>query len=320
MQPVSIIVPAYNTSDYIVETLESIRDQSLPPGEVIVVNDGSTDDTVDVVERWADANGINLRLVSKPNGGAASARNRGVEEAAGEWILFLDSDDLLAPDALETLIDTATKYPDCGWIGGDLAVVNQFGNPEGFQSLRERPNTTALLADAFETDAPLLLARPWRIFLEVCVPATGTGIIRREAALAAGAMNETLRHSEDYQYFIRLARHSDYVFVPKVIKRYRQRPDSLTAEDFPPHLWTVKAFRQLISLYGLPASDKTLRSRLADFETQNSYYYRTRGRYGAALRSALASVRWRPVRAAGWRALLASLARPLIDAVRSDRH
>lgn len=98
----SIIVPAYNAEKYLRECLDSLSRQSYEGFEVIIIDDGSTDQTSDICSKYADKD-AKFRVIKKKNGGVSSARNLGLENANGEWVLFLDSDDILLPSSLEFL-------------------------------------------------------------------------------------------------------------------------------------------------------------------------------------------------------------------------
>lgn len=106
---ISIIVPAYNIEAYLARTLDSILAQTYTNIEIIVVNDGSKDGTAAVMDRYA-ARDRRIRVIHKENGGVTSARLRGVAEAVGEWIGFVDGDDLVEPQMYERLLENATKY------------------------------------------------------------------------------------------------------------------------------------------------------------------------------------------------------------------
>lgn len=100
---ISIIIPAYNASAYIAECLRSIVAQSISDKEVIVVDDGSTDTTAAIVRKQFPE----VKLISRENGGLSAARNTGLDNASGEWVTFVDADDMLLPDALTTLLGYA---------------------------------------------------------------------------------------------------------------------------------------------------------------------------------------------------------------------
>ena len=106
---ISIIIPAYNIEDYLGRTLDSILAQTYKNLEIIVVNDGSRDNTAKVIEAYAERDS-RIRGIHKENGGVTSARLRGIHEAAGEWIGFVDGDDVLEPWMYEKLLSNAVKY------------------------------------------------------------------------------------------------------------------------------------------------------------------------------------------------------------------
>ena len=105
---VSIIIPIYNVEQYIEECLLSAMRQTLKEIEIICVNDGSTDDSMGIVRKYARED-PRIRIVEKENGGLSSARNAGMDAAKGEYILFLDSDDWILPETLEEIYDSAVK-------------------------------------------------------------------------------------------------------------------------------------------------------------------------------------------------------------------
>lgn len=100
---VSVIVPVWNAETYLHEALESLRSQSFTNIEVIMVDDGSTDASASICREFCDKD-FRFRLISQPNAGVSSARNRGIEEAVGEWIAFMDADDVMLPDGIMTLM------------------------------------------------------------------------------------------------------------------------------------------------------------------------------------------------------------------------
>jgi len=123
---ISIITPCYNGARYIRETLQSALTQTHPPLEVIVIDDGSTDDSATL----AEAAGPSVRVVRQPNQGESVARNRGIAEARGSHVLFLDADDLLEPESLSRLAAAIEGRPDavavmgCGWFTSDPSSVS----------------------------------------------------------------------------------------------------------------------------------------------------------------------------------------------------
>ena len=109
MKKVSVIVPVYNVCDYLGECLDSIINQEYDNYEVIVVNDGSTDNSLAIAKKYEKKYSDKIRVFDKKNGGLSSARNYGMKKSTGEYLLFVDSDDCLLPNAIKTLADIVNK-------------------------------------------------------------------------------------------------------------------------------------------------------------------------------------------------------------------
>lgn len=119
MIDVSVVIPTYNRADYVVGAIESAVEQSRPPAEVIVVDDGSTDRTPELLSSMSDP----VRYVRQENAGVSAARNRGVREATGRWVAFLDSDDRWHADKLECQVTALETVDDARWSMANAHVV-----------------------------------------------------------------------------------------------------------------------------------------------------------------------------------------------------
>lgn len=141
---VSIIIPAYNTGKYLCECLDSVLRQTWRDVEVIVVNDGSTDATEEIARGYAARDGL-VKLITVSNGGQAAARNIGLDRAEGEWIAFVDSDDMLYPRAIETLMGIALRSGApiaCGrFVEGRRWVGERYGSDGSNRSNRGHGET-----------------------------------------------------------------------------------------------------------------------------------------------------------------------------------
>lgn len=189
---ISVIIPLYNKAASIGLTLRAVLEQTFQDFEVVVVDDGSTDGGADVVRAVDDAR---IRLVSQPNAGVSAARNRGVSESRGEFVAFLDADDLWRPTYLETQFALTRKYPDC-----DVFATNyEFRDAEGRISptiLRRLPfaGEDGILTNYFEVAScshpPL-----W----------TSAVMVRRTALQAIGGFPVGIRSGEDLLTWARLA-------------------------------------------------------------------------------------------------------------------
>lgn len=123
---ISIIVPVYNTSAYLDKCLTSLVNQTFDNYEIIVVNDGSTDNSLAILADWQQRYPDKLKLIDKPNGGLSDARNAGIIDATGEYVIFVDSDDYLSVDAL-TVMHQQVKLHQADICYCDLEVVNESG-------------------------------------------------------------------------------------------------------------------------------------------------------------------------------------------------
>lgn len=126
MLAISVIIPTYNHRDFVLATLDSVFAQTFADYEVIVINDGSPDDTAEVLRPLAESGRI--RYLEQSNTGQSIARNRGIAEARGEFIALLDDDDLWPPDKLEWQVCALREAPDAGMVGGPTRIVDAAGD------------------------------------------------------------------------------------------------------------------------------------------------------------------------------------------------
>lgn len=211
---ISVIIPLYNGGQYIQQTLESVLSQTVVPDEIIVVDDGSTDNGPEIVRRMAESHRI--RLLEKSNGGQSSARNHGVAHAHGDLIAFLDHDDIWYPHHLATLIEpfAADRPTELGWTYSNLDRVNQDGLMEvrSFLSGRGTAHPKASLLDCLAQDMYVL---------------PSASLINRQAFLAVGGFDESLSGFEDDDLFLRLFRAGyDNIYIDAALSRWRIFPHS----------------------------------------------------------------------------------------------
>lgn len=203
---VTVAIPARNRASLLQATLRTVAAQTVAPAEIIVADDGSTDATQAV----AEASGA--RVLSKRGGGwgSAGARNAALAEASGEFIFFLDSDDLLLPIALERLGGALLSAPGAPFAYGRALAASRESDgwrPEGLIAPISDPS-----ADPFAV-----------LFARNAVPACGA-LVRTEEARAVGGYDETMPFSEDQDFFVRLALRGDPVSVPEVVAVHRRHP------------------------------------------------------------------------------------------------
>jgi glycosyltransferase involved in cell wall biosynthesis len=204
---VSCIVPAFDAETYVGETIESILAQSYPHREVIVVDDGSTDGTLDALERFGDR----IRVIQQPNRGPAAARNRGMCASRGEFIGFLDADDLWVEGKLELQLERFRTRPELALTGGCL---KSFWIPE------------------LDHERRALEDHPYhrkRAGLSVC-----SALARRELFERLGGFDPELRMGEDTDWFMRMMKAGEeYEILDDLLVHRRQHTSNLTRRSRP---------------------------------------------------------------------------------------
>lgn len=197
---VSIVIPAYNAAGTLRATVESALTQSYRPIEIVVVDDGSRDSTAAVVESFGEP----VRLVRQANGGAAAARNRGIEEARGEFIAFLDSDDLWVPDKLARQIAYFDVHPEVGAQQCGARFVD-----DAMRTLEVR---------SYNDDGDSL----WDALHFRNMPAILSALIVRRSCLdCIGGFDTSLEILEEWDMAIKTARHCALAGIPDPLVLYR---------------------------------------------------------------------------------------------------
>ena len=207
MAKVSVIIPAYNQVHYLADAIRSVLEQTEPDLELIVVDDGSTDSTAEVVHGVRDER---LRYIYQENRGLSAARNTGIRCATSPYLTFLDSDDLFLPEKLEILLDEMENHPELGLVAGQAIPINEEGRQIG------RVFATPLPEDS----SKLLLGNPLHV---------GSVMLRKRWQESAGWFDESLRSYEDWDMWLRLARLGCPMgWVAKPVSLYRFHPEQMT--------------------------------------------------------------------------------------------
>lgn len=207
MTKVSVIIPAYNSMAYLPETIENVLQQTYEDFEVIVVNDGSTDET----EQWVSSlNHPKIKLVSQANQGLAGARNTGITNATGEFLAFLDADDLWEATKLEKQVRALEENPEAGLVYTWVNYVNEQNIPTGqiFQH-HDRGDV-------------------WRKLTEHNIVESGSvAMVRRQCLEKCGVFDRNLgSYVEDWDLWLRIARYYHFEVIKEPLVRYRQSSNS----------------------------------------------------------------------------------------------
>jgi glycosyltransferase involved in cell wall biosynthesis len=210
---VSAVIPTFNRRDYIRRAIDSVLAQTVPVDEVIVVDDGSTDGTVEALETWY---GSKIRIIKQKWAGVSGARRRGIGEARGEWIAFLDSDDEWVGTRNADLLDAAARVPaDVAWIFGDLRIVTD-----------DRDRTTLFEEFGLRVEeSPCVFPDPLSVQYPFQFGMLQGSLIRRNVLADLGCFSEGLRHSEDLLAGFQVACRYRFSAIPKVVGKYFRTSD-----------------------------------------------------------------------------------------------
>jgi glycosyltransferase involved in cell wall biosynthesis len=201
---VSVIIPAFNSAQYMADAVESVFAQTYSEVECIVVDDGSTDRTNEILKELLKVH-PGLKTARKTNGGPSSARNMGLRESTGDFISFLDADDVLLPDKIERQVAFLDAHPDVGLVYGDSLIASETLRPVQMY-------TTEMPRDLEPIDA--LCYRNW---FGVMDP-----LVRRAVTDRIGKFDEELAGAEDWDYWIRSARVARISYLAGAVSLYRQ--------------------------------------------------------------------------------------------------
>lgn len=258
---VSIVIPCFNAARWIEETIRSALAQTWPRCEIVVIDDGSTDDSLARAQAFASRG---VRVVSQPNRGASSARNHGLRLAAGEFIQFLDADDLLAPDKIALQLERAAREP------AGTVFTARWGRFTTDPAQSTFADANPLFADLLPGDYLVRYAS------HDCMMHPAAWLAPRPLIDRAGPWDEQLSLNDDGEFFARLAAASDRIaYCPTAVSFYRSRiVGSLSAQRSRRHLESAHRALTLIAgrmlaLDGSPA----MRHAVADLAQRFVYDY-----------------------------------------------
>jgi glycosyltransferase involved in cell wall biosynthesis len=200
---ISIIMPAFNAEHYICESIESVLGQSYPNIELIVINDGSTDNTVDKISRLMGS----IIYVKTENKGVSAARNLGIQHAKGEWLAFLDADDIWFPNKLQLQFD---QLNGCNWSYTDSYYLGEKFNHETKRSEL----------------SPLLAGNIFNHLLTENIITTSSVLVKKSLIQNVGGFDETLEALEDWKLWLDIAKENPISYINEPLLKYRVYPGS----------------------------------------------------------------------------------------------
>ena len=207
-ESVSVIVPTYNREKLLPSAIESILEQTYPYIEIIVVNDGSSDNTDEVIKPYLGR----ITYIKRENGGCAAAKNTGLQVASGDYITHLDDDDLMLPQRIERLVDKFSENPRIGLCSTSAYLIDENDRVIKIKQMKPVPAKTRLL--------DLLLGR---------VSVQSNMMLKREVQEEVGWYTSTIL--EDYDMWLRVARRAEIGAIPEPLVKYRQHANQITSPE-----------------------------------------------------------------------------------------
>jgi glycosyltransferase involved in cell wall biosynthesis len=205
MPKVSVVIPAYNSIAYLPETIASVLQQTFTDFEILIVDDGSTDQTVAWANQITDSR---VQVIPQPNQGVSVARNTGILHAQGDYVAFLDADDLWEANKLEQQVRYLDTHPDIGWVHSWVSLIDAQSQPVG-----------KLLSSLAE-------GQIWKTLIVRNTIACCSVMVRRSCFSIAGLFDPQIRSAEDWELWIRLAFHYPIGLIKEPLARYRVLPTS----------------------------------------------------------------------------------------------
>ena len=210
---ISVVIPLYNKASTIYTTLISVLAQSVRPREVIVIDDGSTDGSAEIVERMI-VNEPHVKLVRQVNAGVSDARNRAIEMAQGEWVALLDGDDIWSPEYLKAVHEMIERWPECGAYGTGFYVEDNMRSIVG-----STPKQTGKVDFFTESMRRYVL-----------IPSATT--LRRDLVLRLGGFPVGMRMGEDQYLWTKIAREAEVAFWAQPMIIYQKSASNRSASIY----------------------------------------------------------------------------------------
>lgn len=208
---ISVVIPCYNSKDLLLKALESVQAQTVSVEEVIVVDDGSTENLSEVVEKFPFA-----KILRQENKGVSAARNLGVRTASGEWIAFLDCDDTWMPRKIEAFKALIKEDPDLTIVGSNIIAGN---DSVGWKEIDFK--------SYFDSRRNSFEQLFYKNFL-----VTSSVVAKKEVLQACGLFDESLSRAEDYELWLRVAKNGKIGMIFEPLTRYLSHPEGLSKNAF----------------------------------------------------------------------------------------
>lgn len=241
---VSVIIPCYNVEKYVEECLISVYDQTYKDFEVILVNDGSTDGTEMILFKYKNKYSEKTKYINIENSGPSSARNKGMRIASGEFICFMDSDDILTLDSIEKRVLVLLEDKEIGLVCSDSFMIDE--------DIKTQEKLSSKIGSVYSGYIfPELLKKNF--------VSTQTVLMRREIIDDIGYFDETYIRSEDYEYWLRISHKYKVKYLNDILAYTRVRKGSLsTDKKNEMEISQISVYKSILFNYKLSESEKKI--------------------------------------------------------------
>ena len=280
---ISVITPTYNRARFLPAAVASVLSQTFGDFELIIVDDGSEDNTPDVLKPFlADRR---VPYVYQENQGQSHARNLALKQATGDFIAFLDSDDVWARDKLEKQLAVFRANSEVDIVHGDEATINEQGSVVSLQNMRRYSGriTRYLLADN-------------------SVSIT-TALVRRRCFDEMGGFDTSVGVADDYELWLRFSARYCYQYEPGIVASYRVMADQISSDKRRRYAANERIIQQFLARYGEVLSPGERRWGLARFYCRKARYFASAGERGKAVGAIAGALHNAPLDSVVWRAL-----------------
>jgi glycosyltransferase involved in cell wall biosynthesis len=238
---VSIVIPTYNSARYVTAAIESVLAQTFKDFEILVIDDGSTDETREVLKKYAAP----VRYLYKTNGGVSSARNYGIEQARGKYIAFLDADDLWMPEKLEKQLAVMEADKEIGLCYAATEKVDENLAP-----------ISVIEARAFDDYCEALLLN-----LNIVAGSCSSAIVRRDVARQTEGFDAEFSTCADWEYWLRLSLLTKFAPITECLVKYRVVAGSMSSNPYVSKRDTLGVLNKFFALPDLPEKYKQLENK-----------------------------------------------------------
>ncbi len=283
MPSVSVLMPTFNRAKFLPEAIDSVLSQTYADLELLIVDDGSEDNTTSVLEPFLRDERV--RYFYQDNQGQSYARNVGLKHAMGDFVAFLDSDDIWKPEKLEKQLAVVRAHPDADIVHGDEEIID------------EQSAVTSLLNMARYS------GRITRYLLADNSVSITTALVKRRCFDEMGGFDTSVGVADDYELWLRFSARYRFHYEPGIVASYRVMDDQISSDKRRRLAANEMIIRNFLTKYGDQLDRKDKRWGLARFYCRSARYFASVGERGTAMNSLLMAFRSAPLDLVVWRAL-----------------